>query len=126
MDVVALGFEDGNIALVNLLYAEVLLRFSQSQDGGPIRSLAFSSDTTMGISLLASITESKDGGENVVFWDLNQKKIYSTLKNPHSGKQVSDIQFMSNEPVLISSSADGNSIKMWLFEKGLAVPRLLR
>jgi U3 small nucleolar RNA-associated protein 21 len=33
---------------------------------------------------------------------------------------------MSNEPVLISSSEEGNSIKMWLFEKGQAVPRLLR
>jgi len=33
---------------------------------------------------------------------------------------------MMNEPVLISSSEDGNSIKMWFFEKGLTVPRLLR
>jgi WD40 repeat protein len=61
-----------------------------------------------------------------VFWDLNQKKIHSTLQNPHAGKQVSDVQFMNNEPVLITSSEEGNSIKMWLFEKGLTVPRLLR
>ena len=33
---------------------------------------------------------------------------------------------MNNEPVLITSSADGNSIKMWLFEKGRTEPRLLR
>jgi U3 small nucleolar RNA-associated protein 21 len=33
---------------------------------------------------------------------------------------------MPGEPVLVSSSEEGNSIKMWLFEKGLAVPRLLR
>lgn len=61
-----------------------------------------------------------------MFWDLNQRKIYSTLSNVHAGKQVSDIQFMQNEPVLITSSEEGNSIKMWLFEKGLTVPRLLR
>ena len=28
--------------------------------------------------------------------------------------------------MIVSSSEDGNSIKMWLFEKGLSVPRLLR
>ena len=33
---------------------------------------------------------------------------------------------MPNEPVLATSSEDGNSIKMWLFEKGLIMPRLLR
>lgn len=33
---------------------------------------------------------------------------------------------MQNEPILISSSEEGNSIKMWFFEKGLTVPRLLR
>ena len=48
------------------------------------------------------------------------------MSNAHQGKQISDIKFMQNEPVLISSSQDGNSIKMWLFDKGLMVPRLMR
>ena len=58
VDVVALGFEDGQILLVNLLYNEVLLKFSQSSDGGMIKRMSFSTDLTMGVSLLASITES--------------------------------------------------------------------
>jgi len=33
---------------------------------------------------------------------------------------------MPNEPVLITSSDQGNSIKMWLLEKGLTLPRILR
>ena len=33
---------------------------------------------------------------------------------------------MHNEPVLISASNEDNSIKMWLFENSLKVPRLLR
>jgi len=41
---------------------------------------------TLGVSLLASVTESVEGGHDVVFWDLNQNKIYSTLQNAHSGK----------------------------------------
>ena len=116
VDIVAIGFADGQIFLVNLLYNEVLLKFSQ--DSSRIKSLSFSSDTTLGVSLLASVTDSLEGGQNIVFWDLNQKKILSTLQDPHSKKQISDVQFMANEPVLISSSEEGNSIKMWLFEKG--------
>ena len=33
---------------------------------------------------------------------------------------------MPNEPILISSSEDDNSLKMWFFEKGLTQPRLLK
>ena len=80
----------------------------------------------MDVSLLASVTESRQGGQNIVLWDLNKKMISSTLKQPHSGKQVSYVKFMPGEPVLISTSEEGNSIKMWLLEKGQAVPRLLR
>lgn len=86
VDVIAVGFENGLIAIINLLYSEVLITLDQSQDGGPVKSLTFSSDTQMDVSLLASVTESRQGGQNVVFWDLNKKMISSTLKAPHSGK----------------------------------------
>jgi U3 small nucleolar RNA-associated protein 21 len=69
VDIVAIGFSNGDILLVNLLYNEILLKFSQ--DSSRIKSLSFSSDTTLGVSLLASITESSEGGKNIVFWDLN-------------------------------------------------------
>ena len=84
VDIVAVGFANGDIFLVNLLYNEILLKFSQ--DSSPIKSLSFSSDTTMGVSLLASITESSEGGQNIVIWDLNQKKIFSSLQEAHSNK----------------------------------------
>jgi len=86
VDVVAVGFQNGEIMLINILYNEVVLRFSQSQDGGPIKTMSFSSDIGMGVSLLASVAESRTGGQNVVFWDLNKKKIYSTLSGPHADK----------------------------------------
>lgn len=126
VDVIVVGFEKGKIMLVNILYNDVLLTLDQSADGGPVKCVTFSTDTEMQVSLLASVTESRDGGQNIVLWDLNEKKISSTLKKPHSGKQISHIQFMPNEPVLISTSDEGNSIKMWLFDKGQALPRLLR
>lgn len=80
----------------------------------------------MEVSLLASITESKSGGSSIVFWDLNKQQIHQKLNAAHDGHQITDIQFMNKEPVLVSSSNDANSVKMWLFEKGLLVPRLLR
>ena len=55
----------------------------------------------MEVSLLASITNNSN---EVVFWDLNKKAIYSKMVGIHSQKQLSDIHFMPNEPVLISSS----------------------
>ncbi len=33
---------------------------------------------------------------------------------------------MPNEPILITSSEDDNSLKMWFFEKGLTQPRILK
>ena len=70
VDIVAIGLENGEIILMNLLYNEVLLKFNQSQDGGRIKKLSFSSDLELGVSLLASVTQSENGS-NVVFWDLN-------------------------------------------------------
>lgn len=45
---------------------------------------------------------------------------------PHNGRKVTNLEFMPNEPILISASDEDNSIKMWLFEKGLTQPRLLK
>ena len=91
VDVIVVGFEKGMIMLVNILYNDVLLTLDQSADGGPVKCVTFSTDTEMQVSLLASITESREGGQNIVLWDLNEKKISSTLKKPHSGKQISHI-----------------------------------
>lgn len=68
MDVVAVGFSNGTILMVNLLYNQVLLKFKHSAEDGAIRRISFSSDMALGVSLLASISERS--GE-VVFWDLN-------------------------------------------------------
>ena len=48
------------------------------------------------------------------------------MQGPHGNRNVASVQFMHNEPVLISTSDDDNSIKMWFFEKGTTQPRLLK
>jgi U3 small nucleolar RNA-associated protein 21 len=75
VNVVAIGFHDGLIALVDLLYDEVISTF-QSKDGA-VRSLAFSTDPKMEVSLLASC--SSEGSGAITFWDLNRKQIHSIV-----------------------------------------------
>jgi WD40 repeat protein len=71
---VAIGYSDGDIALCNLQSDEVLFNFHETE--GAIRSLSFSTDTTMGHSLLASVS---GDGASITLWDLNKQKIYSII-----------------------------------------------
>ena len=48
------------------------------------------------------------------------------MQAPHSHHEITHLNFIPNEPVLVSASDEDNSIKMWLFEKGQMKPRLLR
>jgi len=107
--------------LINLLYDEVLFKFSHKD--GAVTSISFLTDTGLGQSIMAST--SQDNG-SIILWDLNAHKILAVMDTPHSGKDVTHLSFVLNEPVLVSASDDDNSIKMWLFEKGQLKPRLLR
>ena len=106
---------------MNLLYDEVLFTFKHKEGG--VQSISFLTDSSLGLSLMASTTQETG---SIVFWDLNARKIYAEVENPHSGHDVTHLSFITNEPVLVSASEDDNSIKMWLFEKGQLKPRLLR
>jgi len=119
--VVAVGCTNGSVCLLNLKLDEVLLTFTQKE--GPVSSVSFLTDTRLGLSLLAS-TSLQSG--TAVLWDLNGKKIHCELKRPHAGRAMNTVSFLSGEPVLLTSSDDDNSIKMWLLEKGQAHPRLLK
>ena len=121
VDVVAVGCQDGSIHLINLLYNEVLFKFSHKD--GAVSSITFLTDSTLGLSIMASTSQSVG---SIVFWDLNARKIMAEMPMAHQGKDVGHLMFIPNEPVLVSASEDDNSIKMWLFEKGQLKPRLLR
>ena len=113
VDIVAVGCQDGSINMINLLYDEVLFTFSHRN--GAVTSMSFLTDTTLGQSLMAS-TCAESG--TITLWDLNAKKIFAEMDNPHSHKEVTHLGFISGEPVLVSASQEDNSLKMWLFEKG--------
>lgn len=114
IDVVGIGLANGQIKLHNLKYDETVMEFSQ--DWGLVTSLSFRSD---GHPIMASGSLSG----HVVFWNLEERKVVTQL-HAHSGA-VSGLQCLSNEPLMVTSSAD-NSLKLWIFDMPDGGARLLR
>jgi U3 small nucleolar RNA-associated protein 21 len=72
IDIVAVGCSDGSIHLVNLLYDEVLFTFTQKE--GAITAISFLTDSTLGLSLMATTCQASG---RIVLWDLNAHKIWT-------------------------------------------------
>jgi U3 small nucleolar RNA-associated protein 21 len=142
-DVISVGFESGDILLINLKMDKVL--FSFLQDGGAVTSFAFRTDAqSTKFPFLAS--SSADG--RVFIWNLGtrrdaadndmdsdnednepkkpklERKLQYVMEEAHM-RRVSKLHFLHGEPILISSSMD-NSIKMWIFDAPDGTARLLR
>jgi U3 small nucleolar RNA-associated protein 21 len=142
-DVISVGFESGDILLINLKMDKVL--FSFLQDGGAVTSFAFRTDAqSTKFPFLAS--SSADG--RVFIWNLGtrrdaadndmdsdnedngpkkpklERKLQYIMEEAHM-RRVSKLHFLHGEPILISSSTD-NSIKMWIFDAPDGTARLLR
>uniref|UniRef100_A0AAG5CRH0 WD repeat-containing protein 55 homolog n=1 Tax=Anopheles atroparvus TaxID=41427 RepID=A0AAG5CRH0_ANOAO len=114
IDVIAVGLHSGRIVLLNLKYEEVVMEVHQ--DWGPVTGISFRTD---GHSIMASASSNGQ----VVFWDLDEKAIVSTLM-AHDDR-VTGLHFLPNEPLLITTSPD-NSLKMWIFDMSDGGARLLR
>ncbi|XP_029158137.1 WD repeat-containing protein 36 [Nylanderia fulva] len=115
IDVTAIGLNDGRIILHNLKFDETL--FELVQDWGPVVSISFRTD---GHPMMAT---GSLGGQ-IVFWNLEQRKVESQLCNAHDGS-VTGLKYIPNEPLLVSSSPD-NSLKMWIFDMSDGGGRLLK
>lgn len=101
IDVVAIGFANGDIVLLNLKFDKILMQFKQ--DWGPVTTISFRTD---GQPLMA--TGSSNG--HVVIWNLEERNIHSQFI-AHSASLASTV-YLPNEPLLFTSSSD-NSIKLW-------------
>lgn len=70
---IAIGYSSGEILLFNLQTDAVLFSFRESDS---VSTLSFSSDTTLGVSMLASTSRSHPA---VTLWDLNKQKVHTVL-----------------------------------------------
>ncbi|KAL0274929.1 UNVERIFIED_CONTAM: hypothetical protein PYX00_002946 [Menopon gallinae] len=115
LDIVGIGLKNGRIILHNLKYDEVVMEFQQ--DWGIVTSLTFRVD---GPPIL--ITGSTYG--HLVFWNLDEKKVFAQIKHAHQ-KEVTGLKCFPSEPLMVSSSPD-NSLKLWIFDMPDGGARLLR
>lgn len=103
IDVLALGYSDGLISLYDIKSDEELLRMRMDGDVS-INSITFRTD---GEHIMA--TAASNGF--IAFWNLNEGgRLVNVLRDAHS-ESTSKIDFLPNQPVLVSSSGD-NSVKV--------------
>ena len=117
IDIISISFNDGDIFLFNIKKNKIILKLNSQYK---ITSMAFSSCNSMSHSLL--VTGCDNGIVNI--WDLNKKSIHYTLNNDFTN--VSNILFLPEEPIMVITSENDNSIKMYKFEKNTSVPQLLK
>ncbi|KAI9029391.1 Utp21 specific WD40 associated putative domain-containing protein [Hyaloraphidium curvatum] len=115
VDVVAVGFADGTVALHNLRYDEPVAQLRQE---GRVTAVAFRTD---GPPLMATGGPAGD----VTLWDLEKRRVAHVARGAHDGP-VATCVFVPGQPLLVTSSPD-NSLKEWVFDGAdPAEPRLLR
>ena len=117
IDIISISFNDGDIFLFNIKKNKIILKLNSQYK---ITSMAFSSCNSMSHSLL--VTGCDNGIINI--WDLNKKSIHYTLNNDFTN--ISNILFLPEEPIMVITSENDNSIKMYKFEKNTSVPQLLK
>lgn len=137
-DVIGVGFSNGYIVLLNLKLDQVL--FSFMQKGGAVTALSFRTDA--GAEKAPFLASSSADGR-IHIWNLGtnhasdegsladklrtklDRKLQSTLEEAHVGA-VSKVEFVYGEPIMISTGAEDNSIKVWIFDAPDGSARLLR
>lgn len=128
IDVLAIGFSDGQIVIFDIRVGGVLLQFEmtpeQASAGTPARqrgvtSLSFRTDN------VAQTLASSDSSGNIALWDLDSGgKLLSLLRRAHNAR-IGSLRFLPGQPVLLSSGAD-NAIREWIFDTATSPPRLLK
>lgn len=106
LHIIAIGFSNGLISLHNIQMDTILFSFKQQNS---VLRLAFSHNE---LPLLAS----SDSFGNINIWDLNERKIFSSMKKVHSSP-ITCLEFLETELILISGSGNENSLIQWKYDE---------
>lgn len=132
----AVAYADGSLIITDIELDHQVIELHQRTTRHPVTSITFRSDgmgagedgRKDGVMTTASI-ESGD----ITIWDLNRGgKVAGILRGAHEistpgrGMGISKVEFLSGQPVLISSGLD-NALKSWVFDENpfSPIPRLL-
>ncbi len=119
IDVIGIGLNTGEVIVYNIKQDRKLLYFRAET---AIKSLSFSSCVELNLSFLTT----SDSRGNVQFWDLNKEILSHTIKAKNDNHVIDSLVFLPNEPILLSTSGNGNFIKMYKLEANTGVPNVLR
>lgn len=117
LDMVAVGYANGRITLLNAREDRVIVEFEQAQ--GRITALAFRTGSSAPANLVSC---APDG--SFVTWDLEKRRAHHTLEGAHNAA-ITSAKFLPDQPVLLTNGRD-NSIRMWIYDTADGFPRLLR
>ncbi|ORX58325.1 WD40 repeat-like protein [Hesseltinella vesiculosa] len=112
IDVVAIGLLDGSVILHNLKMDEKIDSVHQEDR---VTAISFRTD---GEHVMATANMHGD----VALWDLENRRLLHIMKGAHDGL-VSSLCFLHNQPILVTAASD-NAVKLWMFEKENAVPKI--
>ena len=129
LDTVAVGTAKGNIYLVNLKFDKKLFHFSSGTNHSPVNSIAFRTDNTALKYGLAPMTAGLEDG-SIISYNLAEdadvgRGILSEIRRAHVGG-VKKLYYFPQEPLLLSSGADSNSIQIHVFDDASHQGRLLK
>lgn len=127
-DVLAVGFDSGDLLMINLKLDQVVFKFHQKSK---VTSISFRTDSQT--SQYPFFVSASDKG-HIYTWsvypdhdsggDAVVSRLQHSLYNAHDGA-ICKVEFLHGEPVMLSSGVD-NSLKMWIFDNPDGSPRLLR
>ncbi|KAH8913884.1 WD40 repeat-like protein, partial [Atractiella rhizophila] len=117
VDLLALGFANGQVTIQDVRLGETLLTLPLSNEGS-ISSIAFRDGEHSQILATAS-----SNGTITIYSLEGRPRILHTLREAHTGP-IARIHFVPGQPVLLSSGSD-NSLKEWNLDTP-DVPRLLK
>ena len=124
IDTVAVGMTSGLVHLINLKKDKKLFTLTNAgKNKSPFSVTSISFQTTMMGDASPMAVGLSNGSVSV--WDLNKKSLLTTITNAHKLGPVVSVDYIANEPLLITSGSD-NSIKMWIFDGNDDTGRLLR
>lgn len=119
LDVIAVGYADGVISMIDIKKDKVLFTFKQTSSVSCLCFRSLRNDESDESSLIS-------GGENgeIVIWNLAERKLQGVIEGAHNSG-VTALHQLPGEPCFASSGKD-NGVAMWLFEKEKVIPRELR
>lgn len=139
LSLVAIAYSEGQLIIHNVRTDKTIIQLNGGVAGSAITSISFRTDNLgaghdgrkPGVMATAG-----PGTGDVTFWDLNEGgRVMGVLRGAHNppshsdtivGGGVSKIEFLSGQPVILTSGLD-NSLKSWIFDETpySPIPRIL-